>query len=81
MVLNGDPTLRPVRKGDLDRNGRIDLDDYAALCDCLAGPDTPPSPDQPGLTIEVCLRAFDFDSDEDVDTVDFEAFQWSFTGS
>lgn len=81
MVLNGDPTLRPVRKGDLDRDGRIDLDDYAALCDCLAGPDTPPSPDQPGLTIEVCLRAFDFDSDEDVDTVDFEAFQWSFTGS
>jgi len=31
LILNGDPTLRPIRIGDIDRDGDIDLSDLAAL--------------------------------------------------
>lgn len=42
MILNGDPTLRPVRRGDLDRDGDVDMDDLplfvAVLLDQPAAP-------------------------------------------
>jgi hypothetical protein len=31
MVLSGDPTLRPIRLGDVTRDGRVDLQDLAQL--------------------------------------------------
>ncbi|GJM23705.1 MAG: hypothetical protein DHS20C16_01200 [Phycisphaerae bacterium] len=65
----------PGTIGDSDCDGDIDLDDYALLHDCLAGPDvTPPvmSPD--------CLDVFDADTDGDVDLADASAYWLSFSG-
>jgi cysteine-rich repeat protein len=63
--------------GDLDGDGDVDLDDYAILWACLAGP---------GVTVppEGCLpgqfaRA-DLQGDNDVDLADFGAFANLFTG-
>lgn len=46
--------------------------DFAALVNCLNGPDVPASPD---------CEVFDLDSDGDVDLADAAAFQRAFTGS
>jgi WD40 repeat protein len=65
----------PGMVGDSDCDGDIDLDDYASMHDCLAGPDTVPpvmSPD--------CLDIFDADTDGDVDLADANAFWLSFSG-
>jgi uncharacterized lipoprotein YddW (UPF0748 family) len=56
--------------GDADGNGVVDLDDFAALPDCLGGP----GGDLPG---EEC-EAFDFDDDRDVDLADVARFQQAF---
>jgi hypothetical protein len=49
MVLNGDPTLRPVRPGDLDRDGDVDLSDLgimlAAYGACAGDPNYDPAAD------------------------------------
>ena len=60
--------------GDIDGDGWVGATDYAALCDCLAGPGHPPDPDMP-LTAQRCLDAFDHDGDGDVDLADFARFQ------
>ncbi len=57
--------------GDCDPNGRIDLTDYTALADCLAGPGT-------GVAAE-CRCAY-ADLDGDVDLRDFAGFQCAFAG-
>jgi hypothetical protein len=71
MVLNGDPTLRPVRRGDLDVDGDVDPTDHAVFGECLAGPQesTPP----PGCTTTQ-FNAADLDDDGDVDLSDFGEF-------
>jgi len=58
--------------GDLDDDGDVDLDDYAAFFQCLTGPDG-------GPVIFDCLRG-DFDGDDDIDLLDFAAFQAVFDG-
>ncbi|MCP4246445.1 MAG: hypothetical protein GY778_05290 [bacterium] len=50
----------------------MDLDDYASIYACLAGPD--------GGLGSGC-ECFDFNSDGDNDLRDFAAFQLDFTGS
>ena len=56
-----------------------DLEDFAALIECLAGPETTPHP--PALHCGLaCLRAFDSEADNDVDLADFAVFQEVFTG-
>lgn len=55
--------------GDLDR----DKKDWAALADCLAGPETPPAADG-DLTEAQCLCMFDFDQDADIDFFDAAEF-------
>lgn len=67
--------------GDFDGDGDVDLTDYGQHEDCMAGPDTPPTPKSPGVTPQDCIDAFDMDGDSDVDTADFKGFQFWFTGS
>lgn len=59
--------------GDFDDDGDVDLDDHAALVDCLAGPGAPPAPTLPPAATN-CLHAFDLDSDADVDLGDAALF-------
>ncbi len=63
--------------GDFDASGTLDAADFAALAECLAGPEILPDPADPGVTTCVveCLNAFDFDDDRDVDLADAAAFQ------
>ncbi|MCP4248018.1 MAG: hypothetical protein GY778_13300 [bacterium] len=68
-----------IAAGDFDADGDADLDDLAALGDCLTGPDAVPAPAQPGC-VDACRRAFDADEDGDVDLDDFAEFQLDFTG-
>jgi len=65
--------------GDFDYDGVIDLDDFAALSDCMGGAGAPPDP-QWVECAQACLNAFDFDDDADVDLHDFSVFEVNFTG-
>ncbi|MCP4594457.1 MAG: carboxypeptidase family protein [bacterium] len=62
-----------VDGGDYDADEDIDLDDLAALIDCLSGPDVAPVPAEPTCA-HLCLAAFDFDDDQDVDLRDYAEF-------
>lgn len=66
VCIHGEPYADP------DQDGDIDLQDFAAFSDCLAGP---------GVPLEVGCEVFDMDCDEDVDLFDFAALQVVFTGS
>ena len=66
-----------IEGGDFTGNGEVDLEDFSAFADCLAGPNRAPTPPQSGCA-DVCLRAFDFAEDEDVDLDDFSALQQRF---
>jgi len=58
--------------GDIDRDGDVDLDDYASLQACYTGPIGPLPPD--------CDEA-DLDGDDDVDLIDLATFQVNYAGS
>ncbi|MEZ6083098.1 MAG: VCBS repeat-containing protein [Phycisphaerae bacterium] len=60
-----DPCAGGLGSGDSDANGVINLDDFANLEPCLAGP---------GGGLGVGCECFDFDSDGDNDLYDFAAF-------
>ncbi len=66
-----------IGDGDFDVDGVVDLDDHAALTDCMAGPGQPSRPSSPEC-ISACLAAFDFNGDNDVDLVDFARSQTAF---
>ena len=61
----------PFALGDLDDDEDVDGDDFAAMLECLAGPDV--------SYVEGCACA-DLDSDCDVDIADFGVLQAAFTG-
>jgi len=63
-----------ISAGDFDADLDVDLDDFAALSACLAGPEETPAPASPDC-VAACLSAFDFDADNDVDLGDFAQFQ------
>jgi len=69
-----------IAAGDFDVDSDVDLDDFAAFVDCMAGPDTPPDPTA-SACVQACQDAFDWDDDNDVDLADFAEFQALFTGS
>ena len=64
--------------GDFDNDGDVDLDDFCAFADCMAGPGILPAPALPDC-VAACLDTFDFDSDNDVDLTDFGGLQEVFT--
>lgn len=64
--------------GDFDGDGDVDEDDYIVLNDCLDGPNADPTPTLPDVTAQDCLAAFDQDEDNDLDLLDFSAFQVNF---
>jgi len=71
------PPAPAAASGDFDGDRDVDVDDYRAFLECLAGPDLEPSPNNPEVTtckVE-CLNAFDFADDRDVDMKDFAGFQ------
>jgi hypothetical protein len=57
-----------VATADFDGDGDVDLDDFAALYNCMTAP--PPS--------QTCLDKFDVDGDSDIDLKDFAYFQRRF---
>jgi len=61
------------RDGDYDKDGDVDLDDYAEFPDCMTGAEN-------GPIVSGC-EAFDFDFDDDVDLLDFAEFQVGLVGS
>ena len=68
----------PIGGGDYDANGIIDLGDHEFFVDCLAGPNVPPTPTD-AECINLCLEAFDDDTDGDVDLADSAAFTRRFS--
>ena len=68
----------PCPHGDFDCDGVADLADFVPLSQCLAGPQTLPSPPHP-VTPANCLDVFDHDDDDDVDLADLAAFATALT--
>ena len=67
---------------DYDRDGDVDLTDFGAFSECMAGPNAAPNPPlPPPPTTADCLDAFDTDGDLDVDLDDFNVFQAGYTAT
>ena len=65
---------------DYDRDGDVDITDFGAFSECMAGPSSDPNPPlPPPPTAADCLDAFDTDGDLDVDLDDFNVFQAGYT--
>lgn len=64
-------TAQPLIMGDFDRNGDVNLPDFAGLQGCFTnrGP----------LDVAPCCRIFDFEPDGDVDLDDYADFLTAFT--
>jgi hypothetical protein len=62
-----------VEGGDFDGNGVVGLGDVAGLIDCGAGPGALPATSD-SFCVAMCLAAFDFDEDGDVDLRDYAGF-------
>ncbi|MCP4246220.1 MAG: hypothetical protein GY778_04145 [bacterium] len=76
LIPEGDPInfallhgIRAVR-GDWNDDGNVALDDYVAWEGCMGGPILQMPPE---------CNVFDFDTDNNVDLVDFGGFQRAFT--
>ncbi len=59
---------------DWNADGNSDAADNTGLTECLAGPGATPTPSVTGCAA-TCLNVFDSDADNDIDLVDFAAFQ------
>lgn len=68
----GTMTFTLVLQGDADEDGDVDLADYIAMLDCLAGSDEP---------LAAGCESFDLDGDNDADLADLLVFQAVFTGA
>jgi hypothetical protein len=63
-----------VGNGDFDGDGQVQLEDFTAFVECLAGPYHPPTA-LPPRCAATCVRAFDHDGDGDVDLSDLADFE------
>ena len=57
-------TGNPLVMGDYDRDGGVDLADFAGFQTCFT--------DEGPAEVSPCCRIVDFDADEDVDLSDFQ---------
>ncbi len=64
-----------VTLGDFDADGTSTVNDYTAYANCFAGPGLAPNPDLSSCAETLCITAFDFNSDGDVDLMDFWMWQ------
>ncbi len=64
-----------VTLGDFDADGAMTINDYTAYANCFAGPGLAPNPDLSNCAESLCITAFDFNSDGDVDLMDFWMWQ------
>lgn len=69
-IVNGSPTF--LLAGDYDGDGVVGPADYQAMSGCFTGP---------AGGIEAGCSAFDFDTDHDVDLMDFAEFQVVYEGA
>jgi len=76
------PACTPGAAGRFDvfADGDVDLDDYAALVECFAGPGMEPESPAP-IEPARCLEAFDVDGDGGVDLADVRLFLLQYTGA
>ena len=65
-------TGRPLVFGDADRDGRIDLSDFASLQACFSGSGP--------LELPPRCRIFDDEPDDDLDLIDFQLLHLDFAG-
>jgi predicted outer membrane repeat protein len=70
-------TGEPFTRGDFDRDGDIDLDDFAEWAAHLTGP-CAAEPCWPAVYADPCASIGDFDDDGDLDLRDFAGLQVSF---
>jgi len=68
----------PGTNGDFDGDSNVDQVDARHFLDCLAGPVSEPQPSTGVGCRNFCLDVFDFDDDNDVDLVDYQAFSQLF---
>lgn len=77
-ALDSEPDTKPALRVetampcDDDRDGDVDLADFAGFFECLSGPDAETVPRE--------CHIFDTDGDQDVDLMDYAALQGLFTG-
>ena len=58
--------------GDFDRDGDVDLADFAEVQSCFTG--------EGPTDVSPCCRVFDFEPDDDVDLDDYAQFHGALTG-
>jgi hypothetical protein len=72
VMAQAQRALAPPLPGDINGDGAVNLEDYAALAGCLSGPDFSASTE---------CAPFDFAGDGDVDLRDIAVFAQEFTGT
>lgn len=76
-TLDLDVIVAQGRRGDLDGDTDVDLDDFELMSGCMAGPN---ETGVPFLCNSIHFGQVDLDGDADVDLADFAEFQTVFTG-
>lgn len=80
LDCNENGTYDTCERGDADGDGVVELDDLRFFASCMTAP-CERSPCRPPRYANPCCRIMDFDSDGDVDLLDFARFQPIFGGS
>jgi WD40 repeat protein len=72
VAVAGNPFGPPP--GDFNGDGNVSLEDHAGFAACIGGPGNDPVAGN-GIPSHMCLEAFDFDTDDDIDLRDWADLQ------